>query len=123
MNPEIKTKWLSALRSGEYSQGERVLRDKDNNYCCLGVLCDIAIKENPELAKWEKSTCDINGNEVYRVIDSLGYEAYVLNPGVLEWSGLTENNPKVNGAEGSLAELNDQGHTFKEIADIIEAQL
>jgi hypothetical protein len=40
MNPEIKAKWIAALRSGEYAQGRYALRDGDH-FCCLGVLCDV----------------------------------------------------------------------------------
>lgn len=39
--PENFRKWLDALRSGEYKQGRGTLRS-DNNFCCLGVACDIA---------------------------------------------------------------------------------
>jgi hypothetical protein len=42
MDPELKTKWLVALRSGEYKQGRSVLCGPDNNYCCLGVLAKVA---------------------------------------------------------------------------------
>jgi hypothetical protein len=41
MNPEIKQKWTTALRSGDYKQGRACLRSIDNEYCCLGVLCDV----------------------------------------------------------------------------------
>lgn len=40
MSPELKTRWLEALRSGEYKQGRAYLR-KDDKFCCLGVLCDL----------------------------------------------------------------------------------
>jgi hypothetical protein len=47
MNPEIKEQWVRALRSGQYTQGKDALKisyaGKDS-YCCLGVLCDIAVK-------------------------------------------------------------------------------
>jgi hypothetical protein len=41
MNPEIKKKWLTALRSGEYKQTAGALKDT-SGYCCLGVLCEAA---------------------------------------------------------------------------------
>ena len=44
MNKELKEKWLTALRSGEYAQGNGALRkpgDAKDSFCCLGVLCDI----------------------------------------------------------------------------------
>lgn len=37
--------WVAALRSGEYKQGHRVLRSKDDKFCCLGVLCDTISSE------------------------------------------------------------------------------
>lgn len=42
MSPELKEKWVAALRSGKYKQGKKVLRTYENTFCCLGVLCDIA---------------------------------------------------------------------------------
>jgi len=39
MDPELKRKWIKALRSGKYKQGRGQLwRKSDNSYCCLGVL-------------------------------------------------------------------------------------
>jgi hypothetical protein len=45
MNPDIKAKWVAALRSGEYKQGTGSLRNSQNEYCCLGVLCEVAVEE------------------------------------------------------------------------------
>lgn len=42
MDPELKAKWVAALRSGEYKQGRRALRSVANEFCCLGVLCEVA---------------------------------------------------------------------------------
>lgn len=39
MRAKIK-KWVDALRSGQYKQGQGQL-SVDNKYCCLGVLCDV----------------------------------------------------------------------------------
>lgn len=36
----FKTKWIKALRSGEYKQGNFILHHADQ-YCCLGVACSI----------------------------------------------------------------------------------
>jgi hypothetical protein len=38
---DLFTKWLAALRSGEYKQAAGVLKNSEG-YCCLGVLCEIA---------------------------------------------------------------------------------
>lgn len=53
MNKELKRKWLKALRSGKYVQGQRQLRIDDDRptFCCLGVLCEVAkIHYSPTLA-------------------------------------------------------------------------
>ena len=42
MKLNIVREWVERLESGEYEQGKGVLRDKDNKYCCLGVLCEVA---------------------------------------------------------------------------------
>jgi len=38
MPKAVKERWLKALRSGEYKQGQGMLRDAEGGYCCLGVL-------------------------------------------------------------------------------------
>lgn len=41
--PDLKAKWLAALRSGEFIQGHTQLRSSDGSkHCCLGVLCVVA---------------------------------------------------------------------------------
>jgi hypothetical protein len=113
MNPQIKQKWVSALRSGEYQQGQYCLR-KEDGFCCLGVLCDLYGKENN--VEWEPST---HYNNVYVFQDM----ATILPLSVMEWVGVGEGNPLVNDEIGTLAGLNDNGTTFNEIADVIEKQL
>lgn len=46
MKKSLKTKWIKALRSGEYKQARGKLEQTDENgaatgHCCLGVLCRI----------------------------------------------------------------------------------
>lgn len=48
LNPEVKTKWVEALRSGKYKKGigQLMIEAKDSDsgedeYCCLGVLADV----------------------------------------------------------------------------------
>jgi len=113
MNPQIKQKWVSALRSGEYQQTQRRLHD-ENGFCCLGVLCDLYIKENQ--LEWEPSSYY---NNAYMFQDM----ATVLPLSVMEWVGVEEVNPYVNGGPFTLAELNDNGTTFNVIANLIETHL
>jgi hypothetical protein len=112
MNPQIKQKWVSALRSGEYQQTQRYLRT-DNGFCCLGVLCDLYGKENN--VEWNLA----NNGHNYEFQE---FESY-LPSSVVEWSGIEEVNPLVNDEESTLANLNDSGSTFEQIADVIEHQL
>lgn len=44
MEPKALRAWTTALRSGDYEQGNYALRDKYDRYCCLGVkaaICNI----------------------------------------------------------------------------------
>ena len=44
MKPELKKRWVKALRSGEYKKGKEYLKQntpKGLRHCCLGVLCEI----------------------------------------------------------------------------------
>jgi hypothetical protein len=38
MNPEIKVKWLEALRNPTSRQAHETLEDDSGAYCCLGLL-------------------------------------------------------------------------------------
>ncbi len=109
MKQEIKTKWVNALRSGEYTQGRRTLRVYDT-YCCLGVLCQIYVNE--EGIKW----------------DDWDDRRLALPPNsVLVWSGLKSDNPIIHTKDGmskQLSVVNDNcGYSFDQIADLIEDQL
>lgn len=112
MKARIKKLWLAALRSGEIKQAKNQLR-KGNDMCCLGVLCNIHAQAHPEIAAQQLSkTCYMG-------------EAQTLPKAVVDWAGLTVRSPKVK-AEGKkmmISELNDRGHSFLKIADLIENQL
>jgi len=41
MDKKLKDKWTARLRSGQYFQGRGAFRNLENEFCCLGVLCDI----------------------------------------------------------------------------------
>lgn len=124
MNPEVKTMWLEALRSGEYKQTTERLRNGDA-YCCLGVLCDLYAKHNPgagfEPKDGTRHIFTTSGN----------YVAETLPPwSVQRWAGLNGFDVPAKAAAGvvrydpqvsiSLAAINDEGVSFEVIADIIE---
>lgn len=106
MNPELKKKWVEALRSGKYEQGEKQLRSQDDKFCCLGVLADI------QGEPWEKNSFgnwEVDG------------QPYCLSNDTLDKFGLTPSQ------HDDLAARNDGDnlpkHTFPEIADYIEENL
>ncbi len=115
MNKEIKDRWLAALRSGEYKQTTLYLKD-DNGYCCLGVLCDLYLKDNNK--EW-----DIEG---LGTLYCEGVEG-VLPEQVIAYAGLNSRNPNLihdDFGNNVISEYNDTHQlTFSEIADLIEEQL
>lgn len=98
-NREVKRAWVNALRSGEYEQTTESLRNMDRGYCCLGVLCDLG----------DRSLWDDCG--FY-----LGQDDFPPDR-ILTWAGLTLN------AATFLADMNDKGSTFEDIAGWIERKL
>lgn len=49
MNADLKSKWVEALRSGKYHQGETYLRSAGDCWCCIGVLVDVTGYQWPPL--------------------------------------------------------------------------
>jgi hypothetical protein len=104
----FKKKWLKALRSGDYQQGEAYLKNKSwdeaTEYCCLGVACEVAgakinMKKYPNFIE---SGCGIRGiKKVPKVL--IGGED--------------------NKVTDRLASMNDSGRGFKAIANWIEKNL
>jgi hypothetical protein len=149
VNPNVKSKWTNALRSGKYRQGhgvltqmrkvDIVLQKEQRLDCCLGVLCDLAVREGVIPAP----TVDPGGVHIYGVENDRSRVAlpYV----VMRWAGLSEQDEHgfnatevllpqpvpfksdrdADEAAGAryLTGANDDGYTFPEIADIIEEQL
>jgi len=141
MNPEVKTLWVEALRSGEYQQGKLLLKPTKNTFCCLGVLCDLAVKANVENISWGESE-EHNGHGIYHdnnYDECRGFDDSELPFSIVNWAGTNSENPKVEVPDKdwhsfteddpptklvTLAELNDEhNYSFKQIADLIEAQL
>lgn len=106
----LHAEWLAALRSGEYRQATGALQDDcTGGFCCLGVLCDVAMKRHPELGmRW--------GFENFTEADScVKYAPPSPFTGALGNLGV---------CIAALAEMNDRdGKSFSEIADFIEAKI
>ena len=116
MDPGLKQRWIEALRSGDFKQGRRALRTRDDKYCCLGVLCEV----HPH----------VQGRLDY---DSSRYMYYyqrtdsdVFLPASLEEELGLERLVEGDclSASNRLTELNDGAElTFDQIADWIEENL
>ena len=112
-------KWLKALESGRYKQGNGRLRREDNTHCCLGVAyrtlrCEFTLDPNQRLYK------------VY------GDVSVMMKPGLIglrnSWGAikpyLTPEEKKVYfraeiPSRNGLTSLNDADATFKQIARFI----
>lgn len=128
MNQDVLKKWVAELRSGKYKQGEGHLgmtdEDGEEHFCCLGVLCELALDEGvPNLNR------EFN-NDALRYFYN-GREDFLPKP-VMEWAGFDNKNPGVPYIQSEddpgdlfdkpLSELNDEGLSFAAIADIIEQE-
>jgi hypothetical protein len=100
MTPELKQKWIDALRSGKYQQGRSALRTKDDRFCCLGVLCDIV-----DPSGWEPPAA--------------GIYAHLGHSGLPDSKFLGDVCGLYAGAAADLSKMNDSGYTFERIADNI----
>lgn len=108
MKKVIAMRWVEALRSKQYKQGRGQLRDVKNQFCCLGVLCNLHAQDNPKFAAEQ--------NDLESYDDSSGYAPTII----CAWAGLKTINGSYTQNGKSLAGLNDGGADFFEIADIIE---
>lgn len=129
MDPKFKEKWLRALHSGRFGQGEGSLKQpapKGNRrkyvHCCLGVLSetDPKVKEvsgvvtcmfeyplKDVLAEWEAGYHAENYRDSAMVPANFAEPRYGLSEDTLD----------------AFAGLNDSGATFDTIGDLIEEYL
>lgn len=118
--------WVAALRDPNRKQAQGRLR-KGDGMCCLGVLCDIEDPEEwvDEGGVWRWSTCEAAppaGLAMMRcgMTDRAGALNYPFNEVTL--AVMKRIGEKLDRLGSCLAQLNDKGATFAEIADIIESR-
>lgn len=111
LDPELKQRWVSALRSGKYRQGHNCLKDIDNDYCCLGVLADLI---NPEAWVYNSDILSFEWSSVY-----------TEDPWLIKHSSkYLITDPIPAKVQKTLAKKNDfEKFSFLEIADYIEDNL
>lgn len=132
MNPEIKALWVQALRSGAYEQGEGYLHqritdeatgDSVDTFCCLGVLCDLAVDNGVNM------DVQTTGSGLTTYDERTSFLPYAVQ----DWSGVPSDGDIGTSIEfmfdgqtineDSLVGLNDGGMTFDQIANVIEENL
>lgn len=92
VNVENMRKWIAALRSGQYTQGTGTLRNDKNQYCCLGVACEVAIGSGVEL---DVKLPDPGGSAYWYYGDMAG----TLPPEVQRWLGVDQDDIKFGDPE------------------------
>lgn len=105
---DFKQKWIAALRSGEYKQGQYSLLDEQDRMCCLGLAGILCGADKNYIRGKAYFDSDQNHAET-RVLPPDGY------PEILD--------PSKFPTYSTLAQMNDHGKSFSEIADYIEANL
>lgn len=135
MNKENVAKLIAALRSGNYGQTKGKLSNSSGTeYCCLGVACDIS-----GLGRWDNTY----SGRYYVIEDENGKKIddsdNVLPEPVARWLGMavdgtvhlpvpdsafdirygTNEEEYMAGPNTALTELNDEGMTFNQIADML----
>jgi len=135
MKKDIAKKWIKALRSGKYKQGENYLKRFNSKgqprHCCLGVLCELY---NDTMKKNHKKTISVEECNDEPTLDH-GYVRFANKDGSLpnivrKWAGIKNEMGTFSYTEKDaygtfkgtdcLADLNDTGKKFSAIADIIE---
>lgn len=128
MRADIKARWIAALESGDYKQGRNFLHNlTDNSYCCLGVLCDLAVQDgiiDPPTA----ITSHVEGVEG-ETLAVYGGQHATLPDKVWRWAGFGSNNPAIKiearfpyeSSSMYLTEMNDlYEYTFQDISKEIK---
>lgn len=117
---ELEAKWIEALTSGQYAQGEGKLHimamdDEPDKYCCLGVLCDVY-----DPSGWKK----IDSTTAYAYVSKMNKEyppSFIVDEAGLRQTTDRETSEMSNPVT-NLTMLNDTYHlTFAEIAAVVRA--
>lgn len=104
-------KFVAALRSGAYEQGQGQLR-LNGKFCCLGVACDVYAQDHEDpTVKWDGPMFFAGQSN----------SEYALPRAVQVWYGFTVADPKLTHL--SAAACNDScGYGFAEIAECFEGR-
>lgn len=123
LKPEVKAAWVKELKSGRYTQGFGWLRDNQDKYCCLGVRCELGVKAGVIQNDGLYIHAYLYGNPEGDSPDEANFQDTMPPAAERKWAWVDyEKFPDdVHAAEVRLAEMNDNGMDFREIANRIEA--
>ena len=122
MNKQKKKMWIEALKSGAFKQCRGYL-EKDGKYCALGVLSILSLLEGQ---------CTYNQMGEVGKFDN---RRFTLSYNTMKWANIAQLDDEFLEPEASkiqflykkrvvtIADLNDGGLSFVELADIIEKNL
>lgn len=116
MNQDIKSKWVAALRSGEYEQDTKVMHRGGKCFCALGVLCDVSDKgEWVPVLGGEYNSFKTNGSSIASIYQSSWVTPSISFIRAIEWDTREMEN---------IVHMNDiEKCTFEEIAAWIEENI
>lgn len=111
MDHDIAMRWVAELRSGKHQQGQGYLHRANGQMCCLGVLC--AFLATPGQAVLEDNVVAYDQQLTWPPLSICDRAGMHFVEGALQF--------EINGRQfGTLADANDAGCTFAQIADVIE---
>lgn len=117
MDANLKAKWIADLRANLDKQGKGALRSIDEKYCCLGRFL-LQLDEG----EWDFDQDSENYRFRIKGAQSLG----IIPDSISDFYGFKEssNSYEDQTVMDDLIRLNDeQGLSFSQIADWIEANL
>jgi hypothetical protein len=122
---EARNLLADALESGEYQQGRSQLTKIENGvekHCCLGVACNVLEKLQP--GTFTREVTEYSPSEVRYCYGDSKASLYAPKP-VQDWLGIDHvgsltNSIVIGDLRGvSLADLNDSGVKFTDIAKVL----
>ena len=122
MDKDLVRRWINDLRYGGHAQARGALH-VDDRYCCLGRAIEVIHGEDKWVLHY-KSKAD-SGPYFYAYpyddpVMIADDDCWVgLSPEDIETLGLIE----IGAYPEKLVDMNDDGLTFKEIADFVEEKL
>ena len=137
MNKDIAEMWAKALRSGRYIQGrsalKRKIKDEPIKHCCLGVLCELALRERLALRVGVEYEFNGLGYEIRSTYSFNGHKSR-LPEAVMDWAFMRSDDGRFKHPDDipredtgnpldyadTLSGMNDLPCSFRMIADYID---